>query len=96
MNEFMKQLAALRSTAGRAASYPIKGAKAAGRMVKGAIDASNARGMADLEAERARNRAMIEQNFGSLGRYQAMQEADPLPPTPGEFLGRLLRIRQGR
>lgn len=87
MNEFMNQLVALRSKVGNLPSAAMDVARGTVRNMANVGERSQA--MAD--AERKRNEDLIIQNFGSLENYNRIQQENPLPPTPGEYLGKGLR-----
>lgn len=87
MNEFMNQLVALRSKVGHLPSAALDVARGTVRNMGGA----NARGQAMIDAENARNARMMAANGLTPERMAQLDREAPLPPTPGEYLGRGLR-----
>lgn len=88
----MERLLALRTGVGKAG-------RAIGKGAKNVLNDIRERDEAMLQAERDRNRDLIERNFGSVENYENfLREQPPLPKTPGQSLGdffkRVLRTRE--
>lgn len=87
MNDFIEKLVALRNGAGNLAKGTLQN-----------MGNVREREQQMLDAERARNRELIDRNFGNTENYeQFLAEQPPSPKTPGQSLGdffkRLMELR---
>ena len=97
MDDFAKKLEQIRAKLGNKAGQA--GAKVKSK-VKGKIKELTDPNRTDpiLEHERARNRKMIEENFGSVENYEKFQRENPMPGdmTLGQTLMRIYTKLKGK